>query len=77
MSARLALGLILCAATLVVGLSVCCLQSKCHSRARRLAELQRECELLEAANAQAQAVASAHVWGEANPSDLEPEGAWE
>ena len=77
MSPRLALACVLCAATVLVGLAVCCLQSECHSRARRLAELQRECELLEAANTQAQAMASAHVWGEANPGDLKLEGSWD
>jgi type II secretory pathway component PulJ len=76
-SSRLALALVLSAATVLVGLAACCLQSECHARARRLAALQRECELLEAANTQAQAIASAHVYGEANPRDLTLEGSWD
>lgn len=77
MSARLVLTLSLSAAIVLVGLAACCLQSECHARARRLATLQRECELLEAANTQAQAIASAHVWGESNPRDLTLEGSWD
>lgn len=82
MTGRLALGLVMCAGALLVGLYVCCLQSNNYDRARRLAELQRQCELIEAANTQDEAVARAHVWGEVNPDDLTDrrggeEGGWE
>ena len=70
MTGRLALGLAMCGGALLVGLYVCCLQSENYDRARQLAELQRECELIEAANTQDAAVARAHVWGEANPVNL-------
>ena len=82
MSGRLLLAGTLGVGTMAVGLFVCCLQSRNHARARRLAELQRECELIEAANTQDEAVANAHVWGESNPEDfvgrdLRDQGGWE
>ena len=81
MTGRLALGLAMCGGTLLVGLYVCCLQSENYDRARQLAELQRECELVEAANTQDAAVARAHVSGEPNPVNLtdreQEQGAWE
>ena len=82
MSARLLLAVLLGCATMAVGLFVCCMQSRNHERARRLAELQRDCELIEAANTQNEAIADAHVWGESNPvdhvgRDLRDQGGWE
>lgn len=77
MTARLVLALAMCAGTVLVGLYVCCLQSENHARARRLAELQRECELIEAANTQDEAIAGAHVSGEPNPQDFTFQGAWQ
>ncbi len=44
----------------------CCVQAENHQRARDLARLQRDWEMLEAANAQAQARADAHVPGVSN-----------
>jgi hypothetical protein len=54
------------AMTLLLGLFTCVVQTTNHERAHQLAELQREWEMLEAANAQRAAVAGAHVWGSAN-----------
>ena len=70
--AALAVGL--GAMTLIVGLFACAIESGNHDRGRRLAELQRELEMLEAANAQSTAVVSAHVWGRPNDApDVPPE----
>jgi hypothetical protein len=60
---RSLLALLLCALTLALGLWAALVQSENHARARDLAELQRQCEMIEAANAQAQAVVSAHLPG--------------
>ncbi len=56
----------LAAMTLITGLFTCVVQSQNHERARQLSELQRDWEMLEAANAQREAIADAHVWGRAN-----------
>lgn len=47
---------------LALGLVTCLVQSANHQRAHDLAELQREIEMLGAANAQMEATAAAHVW---------------
>jgi hypothetical protein len=57
---------ILGASALFVALAVAAIQSENHERARRLAEIQRRCEMVEAANVQAQTLVRAHVWGEPN-----------
>ncbi|MCC6406061.1 MAG: hypothetical protein IT453_02765 [Planctomycetes bacterium] len=54
------------ASALLVTLVTSAIQSENHARANRLAEIQRRCEMVEAANVQAQAMARAHVWGEPN-----------
>ncbi|MCE9593909.1 MAG: hypothetical protein K8S98_06930 [Planctomycetes bacterium] len=54
------------AVALFVSLATAAVQSENHERARRLAEIQRRCEMVEAANVQAQALVRAHVWGEPN-----------
>jgi len=54
----------LCALILAIGLYAAIQQSENHSRARDLAECQRLCEMIEAANAQAEARALAHLPGE-------------
>jgi len=64
---RLAMTVGLGAMTLITGLFTCVVQSSNHERARQLSELQREWEMLEAANEQREAVAGAHVWGLAYP----------
>lgn len=63
---RTALCVTLGTLALVVGLVTCVVQSSNHARARRLAELQRQWEMLDAANAQSEATAAAHVWGRRN-----------
>jgi hypothetical protein len=78
---RTLLALGLCALTLALGLWAALIQCDNHARARDLAELQRQCEMIEAANAQAQALVSSHVPGRANrvakpsskPSERAPE----
>ena len=69
-SRRLGLG----AMTLLMGLFTCVVQTTNHERARQLAELQREWEMLEAANAQREAVAAAHVWGRPNRAGQDDPG---
>ena len=64
---RSVLVLLLCALVLGVGLYVTVCQASNHARARRLAECQRLCEMIEAGNAQAEARARAHLPGEAQP----------
>ncbi|MCK6448663.1 MAG: hypothetical protein L6Q99_19900 [Planctomycetes bacterium] len=51
---------------LLVVLVTAAVQSENHARAKRLADIQRRCEMIEAANVQAQASVRAHVWGEPN-----------
>lgn len=51
---------------LLVVLVTAAVQSENHARAKRLADIQRRCEMIEAANVQAQATVRAHVWGEPN-----------
>lgn len=63
---RVAMTVGLGAMTLITGLFTCVVQTTNHDRARQLAELQREWEMLEAANAQRAAIAGAHVWGASN-----------
>jgi hypothetical protein len=62
---RSVLVLLLCALVLGIGLFVTVCQADNHARARRLAECQRLCEMIEAGNAQAEARARAHLPGEA------------
>lgn len=66
MSLRAALSVGLCGATLVTGLATCFIQNSCHARAEELSRIQREWEMVAAANAQARAIVSAHVWGVSN-----------
>ncbi len=66
MIVRDALVATLALASLATALWTCCVQAENHQRARDLARLQREWEMLEAANAQAQARADAHVPGVSN-----------
>lgn len=54
------------ATALLAALATAAIQSENHERAHRLAEIQRRCEMIEAANVQAQALVRAHVWGEPN-----------
>jgi hypothetical protein len=54
----------LCALILAVGLYAALRQSENHARARVLAECQRLCEMIEAANEEAEARALAHLPGE-------------
>jgi predicted histidine transporter YuiF (NhaC family) len=63
---RSTLALALSALTLCVGLLACVLQSFNHARAQELARTQRKIEMLQAANAQADALVSAHVAGVPN-----------
>jgi len=69
---RSVLVLLLCALVLGVGLYVTVCQAENHARARRLAECQRLCEMIEAGNAQAEARARAHLPGQ---MQLDPDGA--
>jgi hypothetical protein len=55
---------LLCALILAVGLYAAIQQSENHARARLLADCQRLCEMIEAANAQAEARVLAHLPGE-------------
>ena len=63
MKSRAGLAFGLAALTLCVGLLACVLQSFNHARAQELARLQRKIEMLQAANAQAEALVSSHVAG--------------
>lgn len=51
---------------LLAALVTAAIESDNHARAHRLAEIQRRCEMVEAANVQAQALVRAHVWGRPN-----------
>ena len=62
---RVAMTVGLGAMTLITGLFTCVVQTQNHDRARQLSELQREWEMLEAANQQRAAIAGAHVFGRA------------
>ena len=59
-------SLALAAAALVVALLAAAIQSRNHERAQDLALIQRRCEMIEAANAQAATLVRAHVWGQPN-----------
>lgn len=63
---RVALSLFLTGLALVLGILTCVVQTHNHERAAELSRKQREFEMLDAANAQADAVVSAHVWGVPN-----------
>jgi len=63
---RALLAILLSLLTLALGLWTCLVQSSNHERASELAHAQREWEMLDAANAQAEATVSAHVWGMPN-----------
>ena len=67
---RTALALLVGTLTLAIGLWTCLIQARNHARARELAELQRNWEMLEAANQQNEALAAAHVWGLADERPL-------
>jgi predicted histidine transporter YuiF (NhaC family) len=54
----------LAALTLAVGLSTAVVSSYNHQRGANLSDLQRDLEILRAANDQAEASAAAHVWGQ-------------
>jgi hypothetical protein len=56
----------LCGAAFATGLIACVVRNANHRRAEELARLQREWEMLAAANAQMAALVEAHVWGVAN-----------
>ena len=58
---RSVLVLFLCALILGVGLYASVIQADNHARARRLAECQRLCEMIDAGNAQSEARALAHL----------------
>ena len=66
MKTRIALSLSLCATALGVAILACVVQSHNHARAAELSRRQREFEMLDAANAQANVIVSAHVWGVPN-----------
>jgi hypothetical protein len=68
-SLRAQLSLGLCVTLAVLGLWTCLVQSRNHERAESLSRIQRQWEMVNAANAQARAVVSSHVPGVAN-SDL-------
>jgi hypothetical protein len=71
---RALLVLLLCAVTLALGLCTALVQTDNHERAHALSQLQRECEMLEAANAQAETLVSSHLPGQPNrPLSLRPE----
>lgn len=63
MRTRVALSLGLAGLVLLLGILTCVVQTHNHARAAELARRQREFEMLDAANAQARAIVSAHVWG--------------
>ena len=69
MSLRAQLSIVLCGLLAVLGLWTCLVQSSNHERAEGLSHVQRQWEMVNAANAQARAVVSSHVPGVAN-SDL-------
>ena len=66
MKTRILLSVSVSGAALALAVFACVVQSHNHSRAAELARRQREFEMLDAANAQANAVVSAHVWGVPN-----------
>ena len=75
MSTRVWLSVSLSVLAVALGLLACAVQTHNHARAARLASLQREFEMLDAANAQADAMVSAHVWGVSNAElDVTPKG---
>lgn len=63
---RAALVLLLCGLTLVLGLWTAVVQNHNHERASELSTLQRQWEMLEAANAQARAMTESHLPGVPN-----------
>ncbi len=66
MSLRAQLSIVLCSLLAVLGLWTCLVQSSNHERAEGLSHVQRQWEMVNAANAQARAVVSSHVPGVAN-----------
>ena len=66
MSLRAQLSLGLCATMAVLGLWTSLVQSENHERADSLSRVQRQWEMVNAANAQARAVVSSHVPGVPN-----------
>lgn len=66
MSLRAQLSIGLCLTLGVLGLWTCLVQSDNHERADSLSRIQRQWEMVNAANAQARAVVSAHVPGVSN-----------
>lgn len=60
---RAVLVLLLCGLTLLLGLWTTVIQNANHDRAAELSTLQRQWEMLDAANAQAQALSRAHLPG--------------
>jgi uncharacterized protein HemX len=75
-STRNMLAFGLCALALAVGLVTCFVQARNHARAQELARLQRQWEMLDAANAQVGAVVAAHVDGVPNgPAQPKPHAA--
>ena len=72
---RLALCFATGLATLGVGLATALVQAENHARARRLADLQRTWEHLEAINVQREARAASHVFEDGRPAaDEAPRG---
>jgi hypothetical protein len=63
---RAVLVLLLCGMTLVLGLWTAVVQNGNHDRAAELSVLQRQWEMQDAANAQARALAEAHLPGVPN-----------
>ena len=70
MRTRAVLAFALAALTLCVGLLTCVVQTFNHARAQDLARTQRKIEMLQAANAQADALVAAHVAGVPNRTSL-------
>jgi hypothetical protein len=58
--------------TLAVGLWTAVVACYNHQRAANLSGLQRELEILRAANDQAEAEAAAHIWGQAQGAPVLP-----
>jgi len=62
----------LAALSLTVGLWTAIVASYNHQRAANLSDLQREIEILRAANDQAEAQAAVHVWGRSLAEGIQP-----
>jgi fatty acid/phospholipid biosynthesis enzyme len=74
-SERVLLTLVASGLALAAGLATCVVQAHGHARAQALARVQRQCEMIEAANAQAAAIVESHIPGVPNPSTLDPRRA--